>query len=92
MANEASVRSIAELVQFGQNLKTTGDNLITLFEKLRGQMHRVCEGWNDQKNQAFMADFERKVQDINKMSHEMQTYAQFIARSVQALEQYKNTR
>lgn len=92
MASDASVKNVDQLRQFGSNLRIAGDNLTTLFQRLNQQMHQVCEGWNDSKNQAFMADFEQKCSEINKLSAEMQQYAQFIARTCDIIDQYRSSR
>ena len=92
MASDASVKNIDQLRQFGTNLKNAGENLTTLFQRLNMQMHQVCEGWNDDKNQAFMNDFENKCRDITRLSQEMQAYSQYISRTCDILEQYKTLR
>lgn len=92
MASDASVRNVDDLRQFGQNLRHSSENLVKLFQQLSRQMKQVSEGWNDTKNQAFMADFERKTVEINKLSQEMQVYAQFIAKTCDLLDQYKSIR
>ena len=92
MAKDASVRNVDELRQFGRSLTQAGQNLNTLFQKLKMQMHRVCEGWNDDKNRQFMADFEQKAKDINQMAQEMDVYAQFLRKTCDVLDQYKNLR
>ena len=55
-------------------------------------MHHVCEGWNDDKNARFMADFEQKAREIEKMSQEMDVYAQFVKKTCDLLDQYKSLR
>lgn len=92
MASDASVRNVDDLRQFGQNLRHSSENLVKLFQQLSRQMKQVSEGWNDTKNQAFMADFERKTVEINKLSQEMQVYAQFITKTCDLLDQYKSIR
>lgn len=92
MASDASVRNVDDLRQFGQNLMHSSENLVKLFQQLSRQMKHVSEGWNDTKNQAFMADFERKTIEINKLSQEMQVYAQFISKTCDLLDQYKSIR
>lgn len=92
MAKDASVRNVEELRQFGNNLEKAGENLNILFQKLRTQMHKVCDGWNDDKNRQFMADFEQKARDINQMAQEMNVYSQFIKKTCDILDQYKSLR
>ena len=92
MSKDASVRNVEELRQFGSNLTRAGENLITLFQRLNTQMHRVCEGWSDDQNRKFMAEFEQHTRDIAKMSQEMGKYAQFVKRTCDILDQYKTLR
>jgi len=92
MAQDAGVRSIPELRQFGQNLKAASDALTNLFQQLASQMHRVCDTWNDDKARAFMEDVEKKKSEIDKMSQEMQQFSIFIQHSCEILEQYQNLR
>ena len=92
MATDAGVKNIEQLRQFGRNLSTAGGNLINLFGKLNMQMHTVCEGWNDDMNRKFMADFEKRCQEIQQLSNEMQSYSQFIAKTCEILDQYKALR
>lgn len=92
MASDASVRDVDQLRQFGANLRVAGDNLTTLFQRLSQQMHQVCEGWNDTKNEAFMADFEEKCRTITQLSEEMQNYSQYLSRTCDTLDQYKTSR
>lgn len=92
MAKDASVRNVEELRQFGNNLEKAGENLNILFQKLRTQMHKVCDGWNDDKNRQFMADFEQKARDINQMAQEMNVYSQFIKKTCDIIDQYKSLR
>ena len=92
MATDASVKNVDELRQFGDNLNRAGENLMTLFQRLKTQMYKVCEGWNDDKNRQFMADFEQKAREIGKMSQEMGVYSQYIKRTCHLLDQYKSLR
>ena len=92
MGKDASVRNVDELRQFGNNLSRAGENLTVLFQRLKSQMHHVCEGWNDDKNARFMADFEQKAREIKKMSQEMDVYAQFVKKTCDLLDQYKSLR
>lgn len=92
MAQDASVKNLGELRQFGRNLSVASSNLTQLFQQLTQQMHRVCDSWQDDKNQAFMAEFEQKKAEIDKMSQTMQQYSQFIGKSCDILEQYQSLR
>lgn len=89
MATDAGVKNIEQLRQFGRNLSIASGNLINLFGKLNTQMHTVCEGWNDDMNRKFMADFEKRCQEIQKIATEMQNYSQFISDIASILNDYK---
>lgn len=92
MAIDAGVKNIEQLSQFGRNLSIASGNLVNLFGKLNTQMHTVCEGWNDDMNRKFMADFEKRCQEIQQLANEMQNYSQFIAKTTDILNQYKALR
>lgn len=92
MAQDAGVRSIPELRQFGTNLSQAGSALTTLFQQLNDQMHRACDTWNDGKSQAFMQDFEKSRQQIENIAQQMQQFSQFVKSSCDILEQYNNLR
>lgn len=92
MATDAGVKNIEQLSQFGRNLSIASGNLVNLFAKLNNQMRTVCEGWNDDMNRKFMTDFEKRCQEIQQLANEMQSYSQFIAKTVEILNQYKSLR
>jgi len=92
MAQDAGVRSIPELRQFGSNLNQASTALTTLFQQLNDQMHKVCDTWNDVKSQAFIKDFDRSKQQIEQMAQQMQQFSQFVKSSCDLLEEYKNLR
>lgn len=87
---DAGVRNIDELRQFGRNLSMASGNLMSLFQQLTLQMHQVCDSWHDDKNRSFMAEFEQKHSEIEKIAQQMQHYSQFINRVCDAAEQYKS--
>lgn len=92
MANEVGVRSIPDLKQFGNDLKKLSEQLQTAFHRTEHKMHNVCEGWNDRVNQKFMTEFQKDVKDIDQIASRMSEFSQFIAKSVEILEMYQNTR
>ena len=92
MAQDASVRSIPELRQFGTTLNQASVALSTLFHQLNGQMHQVCDSWNDDKARSFSEDFERSKAEMDKVAQEMQQFSTYILRSCEILEQYQNQR
>lgn len=90
MAQDAVIRDVESLRQFGKNLNIASSNLATLFNQLNAQMHRVCDSWQDDKNRAFMIEFEQSRAQIEKISQEMQKYSQFIGKVCEYAEQYKS--
>jgi len=92
MAQDAGVRSISDLRQFGQNLQVASNALTTLFQQLNTMMHNACDTWNDNKAQAFMEEFEHRKNDIEKMSEDMNTFSQYIGRVCEKLEDYQHLR
>lgn len=92
MAQDAGVKSIPELRQFGSNLNQASNALQTLFSQLNSQMHRACDTWNDDKAHAFMNDFEQSKAQIDKISQQMQQFSTFVMKSCDILEQYNSIR
>lgn len=92
MAQDAGVKSIPELRQFGSNLNQASVALNTLFQQLNGQMHRACDSWGDDKARAFMTEFEQSKAQIDKIAQQMQQFSTFVTKSCEILEQYNNIR
>lgn len=89
---DVGVRSIPELRQFGTNLNQASVSLANLFQILNGQMNQACQGWNDQKAQSFMSDFDRSKAQIDRIAQEMQQFSSFIRRYCEKLEEAQNVR
>ena len=89
---DVGVRSIPELRQFGTNLNQASMSLSNLFQILNGQMNQACQGWNDQKAQSFMSDFDRSKAQIDRISQEMQQFSLFIRRYCEKLEEAQSIR
>jgi uncharacterized protein YukE len=89
---DVGVRSIPELRQFGTNLNQASVSLANLFQILNGQMNEACQGWNDQKAQSFMSDFDRSKAQIDRISQEMQQFSLFIRRYCEKLEEAQSIR
>ena len=43
MAQDAGVKDLGQLRQFGRNLNVASGNLTQLFQQLTQQMHQVCD-------------------------------------------------
>ena len=87
---EVGVRNIAELKQFGNDLKYLSEQMAYAFLVTENKMHQVCEGWNDEVNLKFMNEFQRNVKEINKIADNMLDFSTFIAKSCEFLEMYRN--
>lgn len=92
MAQDAVIKNVDELRQFGRNLNVASNNLNALFNQLNQQMHRVCDSWQDDKNRTFMGEFEQSRTQIDSIAQEMQRYSQFIEKVCEYADQYKSIR
>lgn len=92
MANDAGVRNIDELAQFGQGIKKLGDNMLSAMQQAQRRMNQVCEGWHDDSNDKFKAQFDESVRVVQKMSQQFTEYSQYIKKITDILNFYKNVR
>ena len=92
MANDAGVRNIDELAQFGQGIKKLGDNMLSAMQQAQRRMNQVCEGWHDDSNDKFKAQFDESVRVVQKMSQQFTEYSQYIKKITDILNSYKNVR
>ena len=92
MANDAGVKNIDELAQFGQSVKKLGDNMLSARQQAQRRMNKVCEGWHDDSNDKFKAQFDESVRVVQKMSQQFTEYSQYIKRITDILNSYKNVR
>jgi hypothetical protein len=89
MAQEVGVRNIAELNQFGSDLKRLSEQLANTFHAAETKMHHVCDGWHDNVNIKFMNEFEKNVKEIDKIAANMQEFSSFITMKCEILQQYQ---
>lgn len=92
MANDAGVKNIDELAQFGQGVKKLGDNMLSAMQQAQRRMNQVCEGWHDDNNDKFKAQFDESVRVVQKMSQQFTEYSQYIRKITDILNSYKNVR
>jgi uncharacterized protein YukE len=92
MANDAGVKNIDELAQFGQSVKKLGDNMLSAMQQAQRRMNQVCEGWHDDSNDKFKAQFDESVRVVQKMSQQFTEYSQYIKKITDILNSYKNVR
>lgn len=92
MANDAGVKNIDELAQFGQGVKKLGDNMLSAMQQAQRRMNQVCEGWHDDNNDKFKAQFDESVRVVQKMSQQFTEYSQYIRKITGILNSYKNVR
>jgi uncharacterized protein YukE len=91
MAHQIRANS-EELFQFSRNLKSMGEALTNNYNRLRAQVNRVNESWEDEENRRFMEDFLQKADFIYKIAEEMDIYGVFIDKKATRLQDYENTR
>lgn len=89
---DIGVKSIPELRQFGSNLNQASESLSNVFQILNMQMNQACQGWNDQKAQSFMSDFDHSKAQIDRIAQELQQFSSFISRYCEKLEEAQNIR
>lgn len=92
MANDAGVRNIDELAQFGQGIKKLGDNMLSAMQQAQRRMNQVCEGWHDDSNDKFKAQFDESVRVVQKMSQQFTEYSMYIKKITDILNSYKNVK
>lgn len=92
MANDAGVKNIDELALFGQSVKKLGDNMLSAMQQAQRRMNQVCEGWHDDSNDKFKAQFDESVRVVQKMSQQFTEYSQYIKKITDILTSYKNVR
>lgn len=92
MANDAGVKNIDELAQFGQSVKKLGDNMLSAMQQAQRRMNQVCEGWHDDSNDKFKAQFDESVRVVQKMSQQFTEYSLYIRKITDILNSYKNVR
>lgn len=92
MANDAGVKNIDELAQFGQGVKKLGDNMLSAMQQAQRRMNQVCDGWHDDNNDKFKAQFDESVRVVQKMSQQFTEYSQYIRKITDILNSYKNVR
>lgn len=92
MANDAGVKNIDELAQFGQSVKKLGDNMLSAMQQAQRRMNQVCEGWHDDSNDKFKAQFDESVRVVQKISQQFTEYSQYIKKITDILNSYKNVR
>ena len=88
MANDAGVKNIDELAQFGQSVKKLGDNMLSAMQQAQRRMNQVCEGWHDDSNDKFKAQFDESVRVVQKMSQQFTEYSQYIKKIIDILNSF----
>jgi len=92
MANDAGVKNVDELAQFGQSVKKLGDNMLSAMQQAQRRMNQVCEGWHDENNDKFKVQFDESVNTVRRMSEQFTAYSQYIQKITAILNSYKNIR
>ena len=89
---DVNVRNEEDLLHFATGLSNLSQALVSSFSKANNEMNRVNEGWNDQQNQRFMAQFREATAANDKIARMMEDYSGYIRRYAQAVQQAKNVR
>ena len=92
MATDAGVRSVNDLREFGRQIQQMGEQMSNVMIQAQRRMNYVCEGWHDDSNDKFKAQFDESVRVVQKMSQQFTEYSQYIKRITDILNSYKNVR
>lgn len=92
MAQDAGVKSVPALRDFGRQVQQMGEQMYNLMLQAQKRMNYVSEGWRDDQNDRFKVRFDESVQMIKKMSEDFTAYNQYITKACDILEGYKENR
>ncbi len=92
MAQDAGVRSIPDLRNFGQQVQQMGAMMYDVMVQAQQRLNYVSEGWRDDQNDRFKETFDESVKTIKKMSEEFARYNRYVTKQCEILEQYKSTK
>ena len=89
---DVNVRNEEYLLHFATGLSNLRQALVSSFAQANSEMNRVNEGWNDQQNQKFMAEFREATAAIEKIARMMDDYSGYIRRYAEAVRAAKGVR
>lgn len=92
MATDAGVKNVSELRTFGKQIQQMGEQMYNVMSQAQRRMNQVCEGWHDDTNEKFKTRFDESVRTIHKMSEEFKSYNEFLTRTCDILDQYRNNK
>lgn len=92
MATDAGVKNVSELRTFGKQIQQMGEQMYNVMSQAQRRMNQVCEGWHDDTNDKFKTRFDESVRTIHKMSEEFKSYNEFLTRTCDILDQYRNNK
>lgn len=89
---DVNVRNEEDLLHFATGLSNLSQALVSSFSQANNEMNRVNEGWNDQQNLKFMAEFREATAAIEKIARMMEDYSGYIRRYAEAIRTAKGVR
>jgi hypothetical protein len=87
---DTGVKNIDELRQFGHSIQLMGEQMMNVMQQAEQRLAAISQNWHDTKNEQFRASFTERVKTIRKMSDDFKEYNQYIKRTCDILDQYKN--
>jgi len=89
---DAGVVSADNLHAFGNFLKKSEDEMVTLIRTIVAEVYRINEEWNDKVNQEFTDDFNNYLDQVEKLVELLDNHSQFVHKKATAIEHYKDIR
>ena len=92
MAKDAGVVSAQDLHAFGNFLKHSEDDMVSLIRSIQNEVYRVNEGWDDKVNHEFTAEFDTYIDHIAHLVELLDGHSRFVHKKASAIEQYNSVR
>lgn len=87
---DAGVLSAQELHAFGNFLKKSEDEMVSLIKAIVTEVYRINEGWDDKVNQEFTDNFNNYIDQVAKLVELLDNHSRFVHKKATAIEQYNN--
>jgi len=92
MAKDAGVVSAQELHAFGDFLKRSEDEMVTLIKSIVSEVYRVNDEWDDKVSKEFTDEFSTYIEQISRLVELLDHHSQFVHRKASKIEEYNNIR
>ena len=89
---DAGVVSAQDLHAFGNFLKKSEDEMVTLIRSIITEVYRVNEGWDDKVNREFTDEFNTYIDQVAKLVELLDNHSRFVHKKASAIEQYNHLR